>query len=374
MSIETTAGSLAPKKKKYLPNKILRAIDSAAELKGLSTGVRATLQTICRYVSQHDPLGPVFTRREKIAARAGLSVRSVGRHLDTLTSLELLTIEDQRHGKRNGKFLVTHIFLTQKLAEIVGLIDAAIDTLTPSPAPAIPAQPSDKMSRGYINEVLSGPSSTKKQGRPQLSAPTIPADLQTLVEMGMMPETVCNLMRQARESGKRLSDIVAVVRDRISELGLKGGQIRNYLLKSIQGSTDFAQAARTMLDKARAVEQLKADKLIIDQFQAQYRGKVLTSADGRETLYVNADGTFGQHHYGTRVALMPLQNRLDVSQVLDKLSSGRLQLAQQAAAPAVPSTVGGQLSTEAGREVGRQQLAALLGVLKGGSKGEALPA
>lgn len=367
MSIETAAGPLAPEKKKYLPNRILRAIDSTAELQGLTTGVRATLQAICRYVSQHDPLGAVFTRRAKIAARAGLSVRSIDRHLEKLSSLGLVRVEDQRHGQRNGKFLVTHIFLTDKLAQMVGLVDVSASLPPPSPAPLKRAQPSDKMTCGHINGLPVPSSTTKKQGRPQLSEPTIPEDLQPLVQLGLMPTTVCKLMREARENGKRLSDILVVVQERLRELKLKGGQIRNYLLKAIASPTDFSKRAEGERQNALQREKARADKEIVDRFQEQYRGKVLRSPDGRETLYINADGTLARHHQGLHESILPLQNRVDVAHVMGKLEAGQLCVAQTRPKNAQETPLR-PVPLVTFNDTARQQIAAMLAVLKGGRK------
>lgn len=321
MTIETAASTLAPRKSKFLPNKILRAIDQAAELQGLTTGVRTTLQTICRYVSQHDPLGPVFTRKAKIADRAGLSERTIHRHIVKLESLGLLHAEDQRHGQKNGKFLVTHIFLTEKLAKMVGLIGAEEGTL--------PSAPSDKMTGGYIKEGLPDPSSTKKQGRPihsngQRTEPTIPSDLQPLAELGMWPQTICKLMKEAKDHGKLLSDILVAVKKRLIELKLGGKQIANYLRKAIASKTDFAAQAKQAQDKERKAEQGRADAALIAAFREQYAGKRLHSLDGRESVVIHSSGEHAQHQVGTMTGTLPLTTKTDVTYLLGKIEKGIL--------------------------------------------------
>lgn len=321
MTIETAANTLAPRKSKFLPNKILRAIDQAAELQGLTTGVRTTLQTICRYVSQHNPLGPVFTRKAKIADRAGLSERTIHRHIVKLESLGLLRAEDQRHGQKNGKFLVTHIFLTEKLAKMVGLIGAEEVTL--------PSTPSDKMTVGHIKEGLPDPSSTKKQGRPipsngQRTEPTIPTDLRPLAELGMWPQTICKLMKEAKDSGKLLSDILIVVRKRLVELKLKGGQIRTYLRKAIASTTDFSVQAKKMMDEERKSKQERTNAAFIAAFREQYAGKHLRSLDGRESVAIHGTGEHAQHRVGTMTGTLPLTTRTDVAYLLGKIEKGIL--------------------------------------------------
>ena len=321
MTIETAASTLAPRKKKYLPNKILRAIDQAAELQELTTGVRTTLQTICRYVSQHDPLGPVFTRKTKIAARAGLSERTIHRHISKLERLGLLRAEDQRHGQKNGKFLVTHIFLTEKLARMVGLIGGEEVTLA--------ALPSDKMTGGHIKEGLPDPSSTKKQGRPLSSngrstKPTIPADLQPLAELGMWPQTICKLMKEAKHYGKLLSDILVAVKKRLAELKLGGKQIATYLRKAIASKTDFATQAKKAQDEERKAEQGRVDAAFIAAFREQYAGKRLRSLDGRESVVIHASGEHAQHQVGTMTGTLPLTTKTDVAYLLGKIEKGIL--------------------------------------------------
>ena len=287
----------------------------------ITTGVRTTLQTICRYVSQHDPLGPVFTRKAKIADRAGLSERTIHRHIVALESLGLLRAEDQRHGQKNGKFLVTHIFLTEKLATMVGLIGGAEGTL--------PDAPSDKMAGGHIKEVLTVPSSTKKQGRPatphgRRTEPTIPTDLQPLAELGMWPQTICKLMKEAKDHGKLLSDILVAVKKRLVELKLNGKQIATYLRKAIASKTDFGAQAKQAQNEERKTAQRRADAAFIASFRKQYAGKHLRSLDDRESVVVHASGEHAQHRVGTMTGMLPLTNKTDVAYLLGKIEKGLL--------------------------------------------------
>lgn len=339
--------TLAPTKRKYLPNKILRAIDEAAQLKGLTAGVRTTLLTICRYVKQQDPLGAVFTRKEKIAQRAGLSERSIHRHIVKLVELGLLRTEDQRHGQKNGKFLVTHVFLTEKMAKMVGLIGAGEGATEEG---TLPAPPSAKMAGGHIKESLTVPSSTKKQGRPtpahgQRTEPTIPADLQPLAELGMWPQTICKLMREAKDNGKLLSDILVAVRKRLVELKLGGKAIATYLRKAIASNTDFAAQAKRTRDEEHKAAQDRADATYIAAFREQFAGKRLSSPDGRESIVIHASGEHAHHQIGMRTGTLLLTTRIDVGYVLEKINDGRLveglsaPSVTMATAPARSSTV-----------------------------------
>src|SRR5437868_1093135 len=57
---EIAGPSLAPAKRRNLPNRILRAFDNAKHLEGIARGPRDTLGELCRFVSQDLPYASIF--------------------------------------------------------------------------------------------------------------------------------------------------------------------------------------------------------------------------------------------------------------------------------------------------------------------------
>ena len=266
--------------------------------------------------------GIVFPSRETLGAELGMPESTLRRWLAMLTEKQYITREEQRRRKTSRfapgrQFSVVPICLTEKALVHAGLLK-----------PVIHKPPSPKMSDANNGEhgtkVIS-----KKQGRPsntngQRTVPTIPTELQPLAELGMWPQTICKLMREAKDNGKLLSDIIATVRKRLVELKLGGKQIATYLRKAIVSKTDFAAQAKRVQDEERKAEQGRADAVYIVAFREQYAGKRLCSPDGRELVVIHSSGEHAQHRVGTMTGMLPLTNKTDVAYILNKVEKGLL--------------------------------------------------
>ncbi|MDB5795857.1 MAG: Replication protein, partial [Noviherbaspirillum sp.] len=238
---EAAGAELVPAKRKNLPNRILRAIDDALHLHGLSRCLRITFAELCRFVPQAEPFATIFAKKETIADRIGVEVRTVQRHLAALEAQGLIERLSQERKSRNGRFSIARIRLTRKAAELVGLIDAGSDLMHSSP--------SDNLSTGHT---LSEPTISKPQ-LPQRTENGLPVELAWLTGNGVSRAGVFCLMGLAKAKNKRLSDIATVVHDRIKEL--KGSGLFAYLAALCKGPTDFAVAAANERKRRQDAEQ-----------------------------------------------------------------------------------------------------------------------
>ena len=105
---------------------------------------------------------------------------------------------------------------------------------------------------------------------------------------------------------------------------LGGKQIATYIRKAIASKTDFAAQAKKAQQQERQAEQDRADAAFVAHFREHYAGKVLRSADGRETIAIHATGEHAQHQIGRTVGTLPLVTRKDVAYVVEKVQRGLL--------------------------------------------------
>ena len=264
--------------------------------------------------------GIVFPSRETLGVELGMPESTLRRWLATLAEKQYITREEQRRRKTSRfapgrQFSVTPICLTEKTLALAGLL-----------RPVIHKRPSPKVSDANKGERATKGIS-KKQGRQrddQRTEPTIPTDLQPLAAIGMWPQTICKLMKEAKNHGKLLSDILAVVKKRLVELKLGGKQIATYMRKAIASKTDFAAQAKKAQDEERKTEQGKADAAFVVAFREQYAGKHLRSLDGRESVAIHATGEHAQHRVGAMTGMLPLFTKIDVAYLLGKIEKGIL--------------------------------------------------
>jgi DNA-binding transcriptional ArsR family regulator len=344
---ETPGASLAPQKRKNLPNRVLRAIDNAMHLSGLPKGVRPTLAEISRYVSQSAPFDTVFAKKESIAARTGASVETVYRHLKILKAQGLIDVLEQERKSRNGRFGVSRIRLTHKAAGLLGFIEMQEDE---PPADAHPPTPTVRMSavqdpvgqtarftqasKGEVDIIHSVPAVKTTVGhtltKPTISKPQLPhrtenglpLDLAWMTGNGLSRAGVFCLMGLAKIRNKRLSDIVTVVFDRIKDL--KGSALFAYLAALCKGPTNFSVAAANERERRRIAAEGRALARKTEIFRQRFRNICLTNPSQTRLYAIDESARFAQIHGDGRPVTVPLH---DLTEWIARLESGRLVLA-----------------------------------------------
>ncbi len=301
--------TLAPAKTRNLPTRILRAFDSAKHLVGLSRSVKDTLAEICRFVDQNEPFQTVFAHKSKIADRIGASERTVYRHLVSLQEAKLIEVMPQERGSRSGRFAVARIKLTQKAAEMLGLVAA--------PEADIHSSPSDNLSSRHT---LSDPTSSKSQ--PQRTENGLPVDLAWMRRNGLSRNGIFKLMGLAKAKAKVLSDIALATYKNIQ--GLQAGRLYSYLSKLIAGPTDFAMAAQEIrrAQQAEAEARVLAGKAQI--FRERFGGTTLVDRAQTCLYRIEAGAKFAQVIGEGKRGTIPMMNLGDW---IRGVESGHLVLA-----------------------------------------------
>lgn len=293
-SIEITAPA-----RKNLPNRILRAFDTAKHLYGLSRSVKDTLAELCRYVSQKEPFSTIFAHKANIAKRIGASERTIFRHLQKLEEHALIEVLPQERKSRNGRFAVARIRLTGKAAALLGFSDAHIaPEAVNSPQTGltsatdvrqnhgmtdlIHSEPYDNMSAGHT---LTEPTCTKNQPTPQLRN-GLPGELAWMTSNGLSKAGIFKLMKMAKTAGKLLSDIVLMTTQYIGHL--TGGHLYCYLSKLIAGPTCFAVAAAATRRLSIQRQEAAIFKAKSKSFRERFKNTAFTTRD-QDKLYVFDD-------------------------------------------------------------------------------------
>ncbi|MGY6258854.1 Replication protein O [Paraburkholderia caledonica] len=194
-----------------LPWVIFRAAHRAAHLDGLTSRARAVLAALARTVDAKRPYAAIFARRELLTGRAMQSMRTFYRSLDDLETAGLITRPPQNRYGQAGLFGRAYLHLTESATVLLGLV------APPTSAHGYPTkgqveaaqehrtdpvlQPSANVADGAIYKDLF-PASQKRQPG------ALPSDLDRLTSLGFNKFFVFKLMAEARDNGKRLSDVV----------------------------------------------------------------------------------------------------------------------------------------------------------------------
>lgn len=255
-----------------LPWVILRAVHRASRLEGVPARARAVLAALARTVDAKKPYGEIFARRELLSERAMQSERTFYRSLSDLEAAGLIERPAQRRYVSHGLFGRAYLHLTARAAILLGLIEVIVeedhgddtDNAPDSQGHQVQSQaaegfeaPVATMADGAIYKDLS-PTSLQKRQPGQL-----PSDLERLRTLGFHEYLIFRLMREAREHGKRLSDVVEVTWSNLA----KAGRPINYLRTLLRSPVDFGYTLRAKAaDKARTDTQLaqkrKAEKIV----------------------------------------------------------------------------------------------------------------
>jgi DNA-binding transcriptional ArsR family regulator len=307
---EAAGDELVPAKRKNLPNRILRAIDDALHLNGLSRSLRMTFAELCRFIPQAEPFATIFAKKQTIADRIGVEVRTVQRHLAALEEQGLIERLDQERKSRNGRFSIARIRLTRKAAELVGLINAETELIhTPR---------SDNLSTGHT---LTEPTISKPQLPPRTEN-GLPADLGWMTGNGLSRAGIFCLMGLAKAANKRLSDIATAVYDRIK--GLKGSGLFAYLAALCKGPTDFAVAAANERKRRQEAEKGRVLARKTELFRMRFRNTCLTNPSHTRLYEIDGSARFVRIHGDARPVTVPLH---DLAEWIGRIETGRLVLA-----------------------------------------------
>jgi hypothetical protein len=289
-----------------LPWIIFRAAHRANHVAALPARARSLLAALARTVDAARPFAAIFARRELLTGRALQSMRTFYRSLDDLESSGLITRPPQTRYNQAGLFGRAYLHLTPKAAALLGLVEAIVETANTALTDTSHEQSSNafkeisftprsaSLADGAIYKDLIPTSQKRQPGR-------LPEDLHRLRQLGFREFLIFKLMREAREKGKRLSDVVEA-----SWVNLKRAHHPiSYLRKLLGSPIDFAFRAHSNRQNVlRAAE----NQAIEDEAKAaatELAGRVFASADGVRRYVIANDATHvtlsSQHETQTRV-------------------------------------------------------------------------
>ncbi|CAE6863710.1 hypothetical protein R75465_07813 [Paraburkholderia aspalathi] len=284
-----------------LPWVILRAVHRASRLDGIPARARSALAALARTVDASNPYGHIYARRELLTERSMQSERTFYRSLDDLETAGLIARPPQRRYVQAGRFGRAYLHLTERAAIILGLatepipaaqpVEAKADSVDSSStnagiqqagitAPEAFSYRSANLADGGIYKNLS-PTSLQKRQPGQ-----VPLDLQRLRSLGFRDFLIFKLMREAREQGKRLSDVVEATWEHLQ----KAKRPICYLRALLTSTADFSFQIRARHAEQNAARDAVEDQQAAESLVREVAGLSFVDATGERKLVVDADG------------------------------------------------------------------------------------
>ncbi|MFM0454087.1 hypothetical protein PQR21_27200 [Paraburkholderia nemoris] len=284
-----------------LPWVILRAVHRASRLDGIPARARSVLAALARTVDASNPYDHIYARRELLTERSMQSERTFYRSLDDLETAGLIDRPPQRRYVQAGLFGRAYLHLTERAAIILGLVAEPITTDQPVEAKADSVESSStnagalqagtaaaeaffyrsaNVADGGIYKNLS-PTSLQKRQPGQ-----VPVDLQRLRSLGFRDFLIFKLMREAREQGKRLSDVVEATWEHLK----KAKRPICYLRALLTSTADFSFQIRTRHAEQNAARAAVEDQEAAESLVREVAGQSFVDASGERKLVVDADG------------------------------------------------------------------------------------
>lgn len=269
-----------------LPWIIFRAAHRANHVSGLATRARALLAALARTVDADRPYAAIFARRELLTGRAMQSMRTFYRALDDLETVGLIVRAPQKRYGEAGLFGRAYLHLSEKAAQLLGLVtvespepDQSASRIDPQAAPTSLEQPSARVADGAIYKDLS-PQPFQKRQPGQL-----PADLQRLRSLGFREFLIFRLMREAREHGKFLSDVVDVTWQHLKQAHAP----INYLRALLRSTADFSHQVRTKKEAVHQAERQQQEAIQVQNALASCAGQVFFDQSGERRIEIGDD-------------------------------------------------------------------------------------
>lgn len=275
-----------------LPWLTFRAVHRANQIQQLPARARAVLAALARTVDAKKPFSSIYAGRSLLTGRALQSMRTFYRALGDLESAGLIERPQQVRYVADGTFGRAYLHLTAAAAELLGLVPMAKREASNEQSDdrtregggddeAFSSTPCDTVAHGRIQGDLY-PTSFQKRQPGQL-----PADLERLQSLGIHRYMVFKLMAEARQAGKRLSDIVeyawAYLRDASRPI--------RYLRKLFQSSTDFSYLVAAERGKAAAEQRAREADLNAKQHARRNAGRSFYAPDGSRRYDVAPDAS-----------------------------------------------------------------------------------
>lgn len=261
-------------------SRAVSAIDEIPVFKDLPDGFLRVIVRIIKKINLRAPKSPIVASRSTLAEESGKSVESVHRAVRWLEERGL--IERDQKSRAGFRGSSSPLAPTHKLLEALLLTPEAEAHIKKAKhvAPASPAATSNTTTRDFV----------------RIGGFTLPCDLAWIVqEGGLSASAVLLLMRIAKQSKQKLSDVVAATKQYLEPL--KGRGLFSYLRKLLLKGQDFTWKAAEQKDQhvAQQVQEHlthKAQDMVGQKFQ---------SRDGALQVEVDSAGMLRETRNGMSV-------------------------------------------------------------------------
>ena len=282
------------------PSMIARAcsaLDESPLFRDMPDGYLRVIFRLIKKINLSRLNSPIVASRSTIAQEAGKSVETVHRVIKWLEDRGLIErVQKARAGLKGSS---SPLIPTPKLLEALLLTDNS----HAGKPPAVPPAPR----AACVAPTSHAPATTQDRARFETFGKLkLPSDLAWLVrEQGLPGTGVLRLMKLAKQSQQRLSDVVDATRKYLEPL--EGRRLYAYLRALLDSKRDFtprAQAAQSeaLLDQQRSYLQEKA---------AAFAGQTFQSRDASLVVTVDACGMLLEERAGRRAARPICQSFLD---------------------------------------------------------------
>ena len=261
-------------------SRAVSAIDEIPVFKDLPDGFLRVIVRIIKKINLRAPKSPIVASRSTLAEESGKSVESVHRAVRWLEERGL--IERDQKSRAGFRGSSSPLAPTHKLLEALLLTPEAEAQIKKAKhvAPASPATTSNTTTRDFV----------------RIGGFTLPTDLAWISqEGGLSASAVLLLMRIAKQSKQKLSDVVAATKQYLEPL--KGRGLFSYLRKLLLKGQDFTWKAAEQKDQhvAQQVQEHlthKAQDMVGQKFQ---------SRDGALQVEVDSAGMLRETRNGMSV-------------------------------------------------------------------------
>lgn len=281
---------------------LIAATDNALFMKVMPGSYLPVLFSLIKKMSVTSPSQAIFARRNTLAEESELSIETVGRTLRWLEEHDLITREKKTHAGLRGS--TCQIKPTKKLTDMLGL---NLRTSMPS-----------KSGKPDMTKTAPTPAPSKKRHFVKVNGKSIPTELAWMVQQGGMVVTgLLRLMKLARASGKRLSDVVQVAYNYM--IVLKGRELYSYAFSLIQQKKDFGYLANA----DRKAEEVRVQKTLetelVERKSFEWKGRTLKNRAGSHTYAIRENGSVDVTH-DNRISVLCIDMKF-----IDAVNEGKLR-------------------------------------------------
>jgi hypothetical protein len=278
-----------------LPWIVFRAAHRANHIAAIPSRSRALLAALARTVDAQKPYAAIFARRELLTGRALQSMRTFYRSLDDLAEVGLIVRAPQKHHGDAGLFGRAYIHLTEKAAELLGFVEEKNPPVLAQTSQSTGASPKNSEAVTEEDLLLIRPSATVADGaiykdlfpKNQKRQPgTLPLDLQRLLSLGFHKFLVFKLMREAKQHGKLLTDVVEVTWEHLSA----AKRPISYLRSLLRSPVDFGHQLRALHAKIHERRTRVNEAEAVDELVARHVGQVFYDQATNRRFEISADG------------------------------------------------------------------------------------